>query len=257
MKKIVLATVFLGIIGIGVWVLQARTPVSLPASKETQSTSGIVNLTESAISSEGQQPVSETATPHPSADSNTSVLNSLSPLDQRKIVILEEIFRSKNDNDPRFDTELKELSPELKGAFRQRYHSTALEKRNERGTIIFLMARSMCLPSSTQAQQVQDLEFLKAVLQEKPCLSLQDCSRDAPAPTEEEVHVAGISETTAHYPQLTALNQCLSCYQRAIEAKPPQTWLADQLVELFQSARRSPNPKVVDQAQLILQQIGR
>ena len=80
-----------------------------------------------------------------------------------------------------------------------------LKKRNDLGTIVFLIGR--------QIDSKEDIEFLKTVLMEKPCLSLADCAKsDSPA-SGEAAHLEGINETTANYPQLMALRQMTEQYR--------------------------------------------
>ena len=110
------------------------------------------------------------------------------------VLALEEILASKNDNDPRLDTAFNVLTGEEKTLFRERYRSLAPEKRNERGTIVYLLGKN------------GDWEFLREAAAEPPCLSLSDCAQAAPEGVADEVTLA--------YPSLVALKQA----QRALEA---------------------------------------
>jgi hypothetical protein len=166
----------------------------------------------------------------------------LEPKDQRKIVILQQILASHNDNDPRMDIDLKDLSPEVKKAMVGLYADMPTEKRNDRGTIVFLIAR--------QIGDKADVDFLKSVLMEKPCLSLSDCTKSALPAGGETAHLEGISEVTANYPQLTAMKQSIEQYRIMMgspEGKEHQ--LASRVLEMFTEATHSPNPKVVSEAQ--------
>ena len=113
-----------------------------------------------------------------------------------KLRTLEEILASRNDNDPRLDRDFDGLSPEAKRLFRRRYRETAPERRNERGTIVYLLGRNL--------RSREDWDFIRGVALEPPCLSLADCAK-APAPgTDEE---AAGDEVTLAYPSLVALRQ--------------------------------------------------
>src|SRR5688572_5521794 len=50
--------------------------------------------------------------------------------DKKKMAVLEEIVGTKNDNDPRLDSEFRGLSPEFKRALEGRYHATSKERLN-------------------------------------------------------------------------------------------------------------------------------
>ncbi len=121
--------------------------------------------------------------------------------DKKKIAVLEEIIASKNDNDPRLDSEFRGLSPEIKRALEGRYFATAKEKLNERGTVVFLLGREAKTPA--------DLAFLKSVTKERPCLGLTDCRKIEVAAHDHadghEEHDDGINERTLVYPQTVAL----------------------------------------------------
>ena len=79
--------------------------------------------------------------------------------DQKRLDLLKEILKTKNDNDPRLDSELSHLSPALKKAMITAYTQMPAEKRNERGTVVFLIGRD--------ANQKADIDFLQSVLMEK------------------------------------------------------------------------------------------
>src|SRR5207302_220894 len=93
-----------------------------------------------------------------------------------KLVILDEILRSRNDNDPRLDADFNDLSAETKRRFREKYGALAPEKRNERGTVVYLLGRNI--------NDDRDWDFLREVAGEPPCLSLSDCSKRTPGSAE-------------------------------------------------------------------------
>lgn len=119
----------------------------------------------------------------------------LSPEDQKKWEALQEILVSRNDNDPRIDKEFKNLSDQMHRTLQAQYHEFPLENRNQRGLIAFLIARDL--------KDTEDLEFLKKIYQEAPCLSLENCG----SRTSSDPHLSGIDESSMNYPQLVSLYQ--------------------------------------------------
>lgn len=126
---------------------------------------------------------------------NSNISKNLNETDKRKWTELHQILASKDDNDPRIDRDFHRMSPELHGALHRQYQAIPIEKRNERGLIAFLIARDM--------QSIQDMEFLKDVYLENPCLSMENCgSRSLSDP-----HLSGVDQASMNYPQLIALYQ--------------------------------------------------
>lgn len=110
-----------------------------------------------------------------------------------KLAALEDVLRARDDNDPRLDREFEGLSPEAKARFREAYAALAPERRNERGTIVYLLGRNLSAP--------EDWAFLAAVAGESPCLSLADCARPS-------AQAGGPGdEVTLAYPALVAVRQ--------------------------------------------------
>jgi hypothetical protein len=247
MKKSLSILIGLGIVALGVWVYKTRTPVALSSGEVPGSTRPVGMETPSATPSTGAASASpatgqaETAAPATELD---RILSTLKGPDQRKLLVLDEILKSKNDNDPRLDTEFKQLSPELKRAMTRYYQVIPDEQRNERGTIAFLYARAMTGP--------QDTEFLTTVLMEKPCLSLADCSKPASGGDREHAHLEGLEETTSNYPQLTAIRQAVQRYNAARGETPPNEALANAIIEMCRKAENSPNPRIAEEARLVL-----
>ena len=64
-------------------------------------------------------------------------------LAKAQLATLEEILGSRNDNDPRLDRGFVGLSPEARELFREKYRSLAPERRNERGTIVYLLGKNL------------------------------------------------------------------------------------------------------------------
>jgi hypothetical protein len=147
-----------------------------------------------------------------------------------QLQVLGEILDSKNDNDPRLDQELRELNAETKSQFRAKYQSLPLEKRNQRGLIVFLLGRNLT--------ESVDFDFVQSVLSEAPCLSMANCAEPSPNATGSGV---GIS---AAYPQLVAL-ESLSGYLKKLDM-PEQ--LHARAWSLLVAAQKSKVAEVQNQA---------
>lgn len=186
--------------GIGAWWLSPPSRLSLGPEKSNQFTKAIIT---------DQLPISRS---HPLIHpvSTKAALASHSESAQRKIQILDEVFKSKNDNDPRLDQELKNLSVEDKVALIDKYNELKSELRNERGTIVFLIGRNLRDP--------EDFEFLGKVLHETPCLSLQDCSKRV---SEGDSDFSAQNELTLEYPQIIALTMI----RRHLQDQPTSPYL--------------------------------
>ena len=108
-----------------------------------------------------------------------------------KLKTLDEILSSKDDNDPRLDRDFQDLSPETKRLFRLKYRALPRQRRNDRGTIVYLLGLNL--------RSAEDWEFLREVVNEPPCLSLADCAKPGAVSMGDEVTLA--------YPALVALRQ--------------------------------------------------
>jgi len=151
----------------------------------------------------------------------------LSKEDANKLAVVEEILISKNDSDPRLDQVARNLSPALKAKLRERYNEMAPEDRAGRGLIVFLLGREL--------KTDEDIEFLADVLEEPPCLSLDDCSREAPAGAVDE-HAASVGDVTLVYPQLVAIKS----FERALGDEN----LRHRALQALEAAERSGHPYV-------------
>ena len=164
----------------------------------------------------------------------------------KKLQVLEEILKSKNDNDPRLDTEFKNLSPEMKKALESQYEKRPEEDRNGRGTIAFLVAREISGP--------EDLEFLSSVLREEPCLSLADCKQTNPS--EKDAHLGGVDDLTMNYPQIVVLNQIEKWL-----GEPKSSQLDSQMLQTVEAtlnaALASSVPMISEKAESLLKRIHR
>ncbi|MCC2677801.1 MAG: hypothetical protein K0R29_377 [Pseudobdellovibrio sp.] len=156
---------------------------------------------------------------------------------------LEEILSSKNDNDPRLDKQLSQLSPEFHKAIYSRYESLKPEDRNGRGTLVFLIARDLKSPS--------DIEFLQKVYEENPCLNMSDCS----AQPDHDPQDSGSQQTSLNYPQLAGLYQIDS-----VLSKNPSLLNNPQIragiYSLLKTAENFPAPQVHGKAQQIREKYG-
>jgi hypothetical protein len=173
----------------------------------------------------------------------------LNTIDQRKVAVLTEILTSKNDNDPRMDTELRDFSPAVKAAIQKKYAELEPEKRNARGTMVFLLGREIKDPS--------ELPFFKSVLQEKPCLSLENCDKTPGGHSGEEEHLEAINETTANYPQLLAVRALAHRANDLVDTGQEGSPLYSAILLTLKEALQSPNPKVVEAAGRALEELKR
>lgn len=112
-----------------------------------------------------------------------------------QVSALQGALESHNDNDPKLDTEMRNLTPETKSKMIGMYRSMAREKRNDRGMIAFLIGREI--------NRDEDLEFLEEVLAELPCLSLSNCETESGSAPHADGEVS--NDTTLIYPQLVSL----------------------------------------------------
>lgn len=150
--------------------------------------------------------------------------NSESEMD-RKWKIVEGILESRNDSDPRLDTELRNLTPEFKDKLREKYRSLGRERLNERGTLVFLVGRT---PTE------KDLKFLQQVALEPICRSLADCQKSAGQTLGDES-----TETTLVYPQRVAVHMMA---QTAASSTDPQ--LREQARASLLSTAKTASPPI-------------
>lgn len=168
---------------------------------------------------------------------------SYSPETISKLKILNEVFASRNDNDPRLDSEFAELTPELKTALIESYRLMPKESLNERGTVVFLLGKKI--------ESEKDVEFLQEVMTETPCLSLSDCSTESRLENPEDDHLSESQETTLIYPQLMALRLMSSNYQESKNSS-----VKEKIKEVFQLATQSPSEYISNEAERIAHDAG-
>jgi hypothetical protein len=161
--------------------------------------------------------------------------------DLAKAATLDSVLASHNDNDPRLDSELKELGEPAKALFVQKYESLPAEKRNALGTIIFLLGRNL--------RTENDLAFFEKVIN-STCRSMENCEAD-PTPGERaNLHAEAGMELSLAYPQVMALKGL----ERVLQDGPGNP-LYQHSLELLNSASHSRTAKVAQVAQSILNQI--
>ncbi len=168
---------------------------------------------------------------------------SLTGVDQQKWSVFKNVLETKNDNDPRIDRDLKKLSRPVHQALYEKYDKIPAELRNEKGLVTFLVARDL--------SSVEDIEFLKKIYEESPCLSLADCKTVGP----DETHHSGVNQTTLVYPQMNTL------YQIEIQLASHPELLNDpvartKLTQLLVQAESFPVAAVHDKAAAIRARFG-
>lgn len=163
-------------------------------------------------------------------------------LDQ--VTALQGLLAAQNDNDPAYDTEMRNISDESKTAMQNVYRSMAREKRSERGTIVFLLGREI--------KSESDLKFMEEVLNESPCLSLSNCDQDAGG----SAHTDGASgtETTLIYPQIMAIRSIGNFLKHQLEGEASLQSIARSLLQSVSQTHRS--ERVKNEANLILSQLS-
>ena len=167
----------------------------------------------------------------------------LTSSEQATFSVFEEILKSKNDNDPRMDRQLLHFTQALKSALFERYEKIAPENRNGRGLVVFLVARDL--------NSSDDIEFLKKVYQEHPCMSLEDCKNTG----SDDAHYSGLNQTTLNYPQLAGLFQL----EKQLGARPSllnDPEVKSQIQFLLKQAEDFPVPAVADKAREIRKKFG-
>jgi hypothetical protein len=214
MKNHLKVLLFCMIAGIGIGLLKDQLKLSQPESSSSESTT----LTDSAVSST----VWDQSENQVNAPSETEAD---APAVAAKVEVLEEILKSKNDNDPRLDTEFKTLSKPLKLALARKYNELKAESLNERGTIVFLLGRNL--------KSSQDFAFIKKVLSEHPCQSLNDCQK---IPESSDPDEEGVNEITLVYPQIVAL--------KSIETYLKKNPNSDQAISLLKIASEAKNDTI-------------
>lgn len=201
---------------------------------ETQST---VTAADPALPSSSNQVQAIVATSPAPATPATIVTEQ----DRKQVLVLDAVIATKNDNDPRLDRELRELSPAARELFRERYRSYPNEQRNEKGTVVFLLGREL--------NSAEDFQFLGEVLNEPPCLSLESCTHEGARASGADEHRDLGVDTTLAYPQIVALKSL----ERHLFASSEKSQFTEEALAQLRAARGSKIQKVSELAEEILQ----
>jgi hypothetical protein len=173
-----------------------------------------------------------------------------SPATQKLLLTLDEILSSKNDNDPRLDREFRHLTTESKSALRKKYSTLTKEDRNGRGTIALLIGREIT--------EAQDIQFLKEILNEPPCYSLENCNQETHMPIGAEAHHEMGFQVTLAYPQLSALYWLEKFLTRSpAENSGLPASLLEEARKVIQMSKESPVPLIRRKAEDIERKIAR
>lgn len=165
----------------------------------------------------------------------TKSVSALSADDHKKWEVLQEILTSQNDNDPRLDKTFMGMSDELHLTLQEQYQEIPAENRNQRGLLAFLIARDL--------KNTEDLDFLKKVYEESPCLSLENCG----SRTSSDPHLSGVDEASMNYPQLASLYQL----EKQLNDHPAlfaDSSMKDHAKAVIEQALRFPVPSVQKKA---------
>lgn len=166
-----------------------------------------------------------------------------------KVHLLNEILSSRNDNDPRLDSEFRGLTAALKAALAEKYRALPRESFNERGTLVLLIGRELA--------SAEDAQFLRAVMEEAPCHSLRDCGARAPASQDQVAHGDESDAVTRAYPQWMAVRMLERARDSGAWEKLPSGARAEILkgVRRLAAARgEGLDPGLVHRAQALLQE---
>jgi hypothetical protein len=182
------------------------------------------------------KPVTDSSAPASSADGTAAQDPPFTVQDRKQAETLKSVLAAHNDNDQRMDTELKVLGAGAKKLFQQAYSQIVPEKRNERGTVIFLLGRNI--------SQASDVAFLAKVLSEPPCRSMQNCNQDPPHSADADSD-NGV-EVSLAYPQIVALKSL----ERVLAAGPGNPQF-QQAMDTVHRATQSPVAKIAIVARAI------
>ena len=192
MTKAALSVLFL--LAAAFWLLRDRPreraspELPMPSARSPSSVSSGLDL-----GRPDRAPASAPAPAVPPREAAASVLpTARRSVPQDKAALLDEVLRARNDSDPRLESAFNGLSVETRRSFRETYRRLPPEKRNQRGTIVYLLGKNLAA--------AEDWAFLREVAGESPCLSLADCSKADPDDSVGD-------ETTLSYPALVALVQ--------------------------------------------------
>lgn len=156
----------------------------------------------------------------------------------QKLAVLKEILDSHNDNDPRLDSDFRDLDAATKERLRAFYRDLPAEKLNSRGTVVFLLGRNL--------RSIEDARFFGSVLRQPPCLSLSHCSQAGPSDPESD------HEVTLAYPQIVATVGLVKGWSGITDPSAKA-----ELLQALQDSVRSPNPALARAARAALAELLR
>ncbi len=163
----------------------------------------------------------------------------------REVELVDQIIRSKNDNDPRLDTDLRVLSEEAKVALRSYYLSRPEEDRNGKGTVLFLLGRNLKGP--------EDVKFLADALKEAPCRSLANCSSEAVVLDHHESQHDTSPEVTLAYPKVVTLNM----FEKELRNPALTREMRAEILASIKASVNSEEPAVSKRAAAIIEKTQR
>jgi hypothetical protein len=224
--KLAGAFILILVIGWGIW-YKTRSPIFLDDSSPAENQSSVDSKkTAEAAGLQVQE-------------ADLSVAKSA---DSPKLKLLKEILLTKNDNDPRLDSEFTSLSPELKQELKQLYHDLPKESLNQRGTVLFVLAKDL--------SRTQDLEIFGVALTEEACLSFANCSQ---SPNESpDDHLDSVNEVSLLYPQMVALNRLENLIHKADFFSHTDDYIRE-VREILQKATLSKEPRIQQKAENLLE----
>lgn len=179
-----------------------------------------------------------------SENSVSTIKESFSLDEKSQWQAFEDILKVKNDNDPRLDRDLKKISPRFREALYEKYSQLPAEDHSRRGLVVYLIGREI--------SSIEDLQFLKKIYQESPCLSMADCKSSS---GNQDPHNSAVDQTTLVYEQLSGLY----LIERQISQNP--NLLSDAasrsgIVQVLAQAESFPVPAVHDKAIAIRTKYG-
>lgn len=219
---------------VGLYFVQTRPITSSPAGEVTVSTG---SEDQNQIKPESQVALREVSAAE-TTEAEPRKIQAVQWTPEVKLV--DEIINSKNDNDPRLDTELRVLSDEAKVALRTYYLSRPEEDRNGKGTVLFVLGRNLKSP--------EDVKFMADALKETPCRSLADCTSEAVVIDHRESQHDTSPEVTLAYPKIVTL----AMFEKELNNPHLSPQMQDSILEAVQQSLKSEEPIVKKRAAAIL-----
>ena len=182
--------------------------------------------------------------PSPTEIKSPFAHENFSPQEKVQWTIFEDILKTKNDNDPRLDQDLKKISSRFREALYEKYAQLPPEDHSRRGLVVYLIGRD--------TSSSEDLQFLKKIYQEPPCLSMADCKSSSTNP---DPHHSSVDQTTLVYEQLSGLY----LIERQISQNPNllnEASSRSEFIQILAQAESYPVPAVHEKARAIRTKYG-